>query len=175
MSLFLSIMRTLGSVFVILVFCFLSVAAQDARPQFEDYKVSRYQGRVHLPKWIQRSSSGEWRDDAGKLVDPPEVNFAGKYYIGSHSCRTGCRYYTMTDLSSGRELKALFPFSTVEPPPKTRDGSEYLTILYYQADSKMLVAQYLIDLGRECRERAFLFENGRVKPITKTRRSCSTF
>ncbi len=170
-------MKTSGAVFVILFFCFLSIAAQDARPRFEYYKVSRYQGRVHLPKWIQRSSSGEWRDDAGKLEDPPEVNFAGRYYIGVHSCGTGCRYYTMTDLSSGRELKALFPFSTAEPPPKTRDGFEYLAILYYQADSKLIVAQYLIDLGQrsECRERAFVVENGRVKPITKTRRSCSTF
>lgn len=170
-------MKTLGSGFVILLSCFLSVAAQDARPRFDDYKVSHYQGRVHVPKWIQRSSSGEWRDDAGKLVDPPEVNFAGKYYIGAHSCGTGCRYYTMTDLSSGRELKALFPFSTAEPLPKTHDGFEYLTTLHYQADSEMIIAQYLIDLGQrsECRERAFLFRNARIKPITKTRRTCSTF
>jgi len=171
-------MKTLGIAFVLSMFCVLSVAAQDKLPRFEDYAVSLYQGKLHVPKWIRHVGSSEWRDEAGKLVEPPDVNFAGKYYVGRHSCGTGCRYYTLTDLSSGRELDSLYLFATVEPPPKTTDGHEYLTVLYYRADSKVIVAQYLIDpLQRpeQCRERRFIFERGKVKPITKTRRSCTTF
>jgi hypothetical protein len=171
-------MKSLGQAIFLLIICVFSISAQDNLPRFEDYAVSLYQGNTHLPKWIRRGSNDEWRDDLGKLVDSPEVNFAGKYFIAAHSCGTGCRYYTLTDLSSGRELKALDHFTTAEPPPKTSDGYEYLTILYYRANSKLLVAQYLVDLkrGREqCRERDFLFENGKLKPITGTRRKCREF
>ncbi len=171
-------MKSLGQAIFLSIICVFSISAQDNPPRFEDYEVSLYRGNTHLPKWIRRGSEDEWRDDLGKLVDSPEVNFAGKYFVAAHSCGTGCRYYTLTDLSSGRELKALDDFTTAEPPPKTSDGYEYLTILYYRHNSKMLVAQYLVDLkqGREqCRERAFLFENGKLKPITKTRRKCREF
>ncbi len=147
-------------------------------PRFENYKVPLYQGKIHLPKWIKRVSDDEWRDNLGKLVEPPNINFGGKYFVAVHSCGTGCRYYTLTDLSSGRELKALDDFTTAEPPPKTSDGFEYLTVLYNRPDSKMLVAQYNVDLRQgksQCRERAFLFEDGKFKPITKTKYRCGKF
>lgn len=172
-------MKSLGQAIFLLIICVLSIPAQQkSLPRFENYEVSLYQGKVHLPKWIRRASEGEWRDDLGKLVASPEVNFAGRYFVAAHSCGTGCRYYTMTDLSSGRKLEALNNFAAAEPPPKTPDGYEYLTILYYRSNSKMLVAQYLVDLknGRnQCREQTFLFANGKLKPITKTRRNCRKF
>lgn len=172
------LVKTFGQAIFLLAIFVLSIAAQNDLPRFEDHNVSLYRGDAHLPKWISRGNEGEWRDDLGKLVDSPEVNFAGKYFAAVHSCGTGCRYYTLTDLSSGRELKALDIFTTAEPRPRTSDGFEYLTILYYRYDSKMLVAQYLVDLkrGREqCRERSFLFHNGRLKPISKTSRKCREF
>src|SRR6185295_16216671 len=62
-----------------------SVESIKAAPVFEDYNVSPYQGEVHPPEWI-RQENGEWRDDLGKLVEPPRVNFAGKYFMEVHGC-----------------------------------------------------------------------------------------
>jgi len=107
----------------LLLLCLLAGAAfaQQALPRFEDYQVPVYHGATRPPKWA-RHIDGVWRDNLNKLVEPPQVNFAGKYCIAVHSCGTGCRYYTLTDLSSGRDLKVLDRFAAAEPPPKTRDG-----------------------------------------------------
>lgn len=150
----------------------------DTLPRFEDYSAPPYHGVIHQPKWIHHGSSDEWRDDLGKLVNDPQINFAGRYFICVHSCGTGCRYYTLTDLSSGRDLDLLEMFATAEPTPRLRDGREYLTELFSRPDSKMLVAQYHIGLYQgeeECRERVFLFDGGKLKPITGTLRGCRKF
>jgi hypothetical protein len=153
-----------------------SLAAQSSS-RFEDYGVSVYAGPIHQPKWIRHISGDEWRDNLGKLVDPPEVNFAGKYFVAVHSCGTGCRYYTMTDLSSGRGLELLKDFGAAEPPPKTRDGYPYLTDLITRSHSKLLVAQYHVELreGEECRERAFVFDGEKITPVNNTRRTCTQY
>jgi hypothetical protein len=139
-------MKVFAQILFLIVFCNLLISAQQKiSPRFEDYKVSK---------------------------------FARKYYVVAHSCGTGCRYYTMTDLSSGRELDLLNAFASTEPLPKTSDGREYLTILYYRYNSKLLIAQYLVDFDSEkekCRERSFLFEGGKLKPITKIKYKCSKF
>ena len=150
----------------------------DTLPRFEDYPAAPYRGAIHTPKWIHHNSNGTWRDALSKLVGDPEINFAGKYFICEHSCGTGCRYYTLTDLSSGRDLNLLEMFATAEPTPKTRDGREYLTELFSRPDSRMLIAQYHIGMyqcDRECRERVFLFDGRGFKPITGTRRGCRKF
>ena len=84
----------------------------------------------------------------------------------------------MTDLSSGHELNLLEDFDSAgEPPPKTRDGYEYVTDLVTRANSKMFVAQYRIFVphGEECRERTFIFDGGKIAPITGTRRTCTQY
>jgi hypothetical protein len=169
-------MKILTHIIFLFIVCTTVSAQQKNSPRFEDYKISLFKGKIHTPKWIKKISDGEWRDDLGKLVESPEVNFAGKYYVAAHSCGTGCRYYTMTDLSSGRELELLDNFASTEPLPKTSDGRQYLTILYYRYNSRLLIAQYLVDFDSEkekCRERAFLFEGGKLKPITKIKYKCS--
>jgi len=79
----------------------------------------------------------------------------------------------MTDLSSGRELELLKDFAAGEPTPKTRDGYPYITDLETRANSKLLVAHYLIQAphGDDCRERAFVLNNGKITPVTGTRRT----
>ncbi len=154
----------------------LQVTSQTS-PRFEDYEVVIYKGAIHRPKWIRRAADDEWRDELGKLVEPPEINFAGKYFISVHSCGTGCRYYTLTDLSSGRELDLLKDFRAAEPPPTTREGYPYVTDLVTRANSKLLVAQFRVvaPRGEECRERAFILEGKKLTPVTNTRRSCTDY
>ncbi|HEV8525600.1 MAG TPA: hypothetical protein VGQ71_13975, partial [Terriglobales bacterium] len=94
----------LSTLFLVLFVLSTSLRA-DVLPQFEDYEVPLYRGAIHPPKWIRHVAGDEWRDDLGKTVDPPEVNFAGRYFIAMHSCGTGCRYYTLTDLSSSRDIE----------------------------------------------------------------------
>ena len=154
----------------------LQVTCQTS-PRFEDYEVAIYRGAIHSPKWIRRAADADWRDELGKLVEPPEINFAGKYFISVHSCGTGCRYYTLTDLSSGRELDLLKDLGATEPPRTTRKGYPYVTDLVTRANSKLLVAQFRVETprGEECRERAFILEAEKLTPVTNTRRSCANY
>jgi len=166
------------SITLLLIFLGLTLHVIGQRPpRFEDYEVAIYRGRIHRPKWIRRVADDEWRDEASKLSDPPQINFAGKYFVAVHSCGTGCRYYTMTDLSSGKELDLLKDFSVREPPPKTRAGFLYLTDLLTRANSRLLVAQFRVQSprGEECSERAFILERERLTPVTNTRRSCTKY
>ena len=83
----------------------------------------------------------------------------------------------MTDLTSGRALDLLKDFGAAETPPKTRDGYSYLTDLITRANSKLLVAQYHVELrdGEECRERAFVFDGEKIAPVNNTRRTCTQY
>jgi hypothetical protein len=171
-------MRVIVAIVVSLLFsCLTPSSTPQSATRFEDYVVPVYTGAVQRPKWIRHVLGNEWRDKLGKLVEPPAVNFAGKYFVSVHSCGTGCRYYTMTDLSSGRELSLLDNFSAGEAPPKTREGYSYVTDLVTRANSKLVVAQYRIDSvhGKECRERAFVFDRGKLTPATGTRRTCRQY
>ncbi|WP_224005267.1 hypothetical protein [Paraburkholderia tropica] len=154
-------------------------AADDAGvPKFSDYPSVVYTGRLHIPSYYVKSD-GIWRDDMGKAVSPPRVNFAGKYYIGLHSCGTECRYYTLSDLDTGNDSKALDMFSSDgAEPTKTSDGRTYVTDLISRPDSRLVIAQYQIDetAGRpaECRERMFLLSDDgeKASPVTKTLNGC---
>ncbi len=168
-------------IFLILLSC-CSFLAQDKLPRFEDYQVSVYTGKMCLPEWARREKDDCWRDQLGKCIgEHPEVNFSGKYFAIVHSCGTSCRYFTLTDLSTGRELKALDMFGSGESPSRTRNGLEYLTGIVTRPNSRLLIAQYEIQQiqrsveNSECRERSFLFDGERLKPITSTRRSCRKF
>jgi hypothetical protein len=74
-------------------------------------------------------------------------------------------------------------FGSAEPAPTTRDGHEYIVDLFYRPFSKLVVAQYRVNLGndadgrrkKECRERSFLFDGKALKAITKTVLSCRSF
>ena len=171
-------MRVMVTIAVSLLFsCLTPSLTTQSATRFEDYQVPVYTGAVRRPEWIHHVRGNEWRDNLGKLVEPPEVNFAGKYFVSVHSCGTGCRYYTMTDLSSGRDLDLLEDFNAGEPPPRTREGYSYVTDLVTRANSKLLVAQYHVEVpgGEECRERAFVLEGKKITPITNTRRTCAQY
>jgi hypothetical protein len=98
------------------IFFWAALSQQAALPcdavthQFSDYPIAVYAGTLHIPNYYVNSGD-VWRDDMGKEVAPPNVNFAGKYYIGLHSCGTQCRYFTLSDLTTGNESRALDMFS----------------------------------------------------------------
>src|ERR1700752_2563110 len=143
-------------------------------PQFEAYRVKIYKGRIHNPEWIRHVSGDEWRDQVDKFVGPPEINFAGKYFIAIHGGGSYCRYYTLTDLSSGRDLDILIKFMSDQP----RAGEPSDTELVTRANSKLLVAQFYVRSssgGEKCRQRAFVLEGKTLRPITKTQRSCTKY
>lgn len=147
-------------------------------PKFEDFPAAKHPGPWMLPKGVRRVSANEWRNENGKLIEPPKVNFAGKYTIILNSCGAGCRYYTLTDLSTGRDLTTLSVFAAAEPPPTTKEGFTYVTDLVGRATSNMLVAQYQVETktaGIECRERVFVFESEKLRPVTNTKKGCSSF
>lgn len=106
------------------------------------------------------------------------VNFAGEYYLVAHSCGTGCRYYTLSNLRTGGEVDEVSMFDAGEPAPHTRDGHTYVPILFFKPDSKLLIAQYALDVDKptqtnRCRQRYFVFKNGTFKAISKTFPSCT--
>ena len=123
-------------------------------------------------------TDGIWRDNREKAVGEPKVNFAGRYWVALHSCGAECRYYSMLDLSTGVESRALDMFSTTEPPSKTRDGNSYITSLETRAQSKLLIAHYHVTLNssgaEECRERVFVLKKFSLIPVTKTKIGCTT-
>jgi hypothetical protein len=149
-----------------------------AYPKFEDFPVSRHPGPFTLPKGVRRVNENEWRNELGKLVDPPRLNLAGKYAVVLNSCGSSCRYYTLTDLTSGRDLSVLNVFASAEPRPVTKEGFPYVTDLVTRMNSAMLVAQYHVKtetVGIECRERIFVLDNEKLRPISNTKIGCSSF
>lgn len=165
----------LKAILISIVFPLLAVS-QQRPPSFETYPASVYTGKIHNPKWIKKYGES-WRDDLGKIVEVPEINFAGRYYIAVHSCGTGCRFYTLTDLATGKELDALSVFSTGEPPPKTKDGFPYFSILYFKPNSRLLVAQYEIEsaTATACRERFFVLEKKQLVVVQNKNLECRKF
>jgi len=172
--------RKIAGVFVVYALLGASVLAQtpQERPKFSDYPAILYKGPLRIPSYYVKTGD-VWRDDMGKEVAPPTINFAGKYHLGLHSCGAECRYFTLSDLSTGQDTKALDMFSSDgEKPSKTTDGRTYITGLLSHADSTMVVAQYHIDESdshpSECRERIFVLDsNGRkLTPVTGTINGC---
>lgn len=155
-----------------------SAHASAQYPKFEDFPVIKPLEPWILPRDIHHISTNEWKNANGKLIEPPKVNFAGKYVIILNSCGTSCRYYTLTDLSTGRDLNTLRMFGSKKPPATTKEGFPYVTHLVGRSGSSMLVAQYQIETKtakRDCRELVFVFENEKLRPITHTKKSCSLF
>jgi hypothetical protein len=156
-----------------LLICSITVFAQQKKnPKFNDFKVKVYSGKIKNPKWAKRISKDEWRDETGNFYasNAPQVNFAGKYYITFHSCGTSCIYYNFTDLSTGKELDDMGVFGYGDEATKTPDGFDYTSDIFYQKDSKLLIAQFTLEKNEKvvgCRQRAFIFENNKLSPYDK--------
>ncbi len=165
---------------VSLVFLKPLVAQKDVPvPQFNQFPVGVYHGHNKIPREFRRDTDGLWIDDSGKPAITPRVNFAGEYFLAAHSCGTCCRSYTLSNLRTGGEIRRVSMFDASEPPPTTRDGHTYLPILFFKPDSRLLIVQYQYDLctpveHKKCRQREFVFEDGRFRSLSKNLQSCTS-
>lgn len=145
--------------------------------QFTSFPVS-FIDTARVPEGYGLDHGGTWRDRMGKHVRDPVVNFAGRYHLGLHSCGAGCRYYTLIDLTSGADLSSVVEmFGSMDPPSRTSDGFIYVTDLLSRPDSRLLVAQYILDVpsGEGCRERLYVFDGGMLRAISTTRLFCESW
>ncbi|WP_321812590.1 MULTISPECIES: hypothetical protein [unclassified Burkholderia] len=146
--------------------------------KFSNYSTPIYTGKLKIPDYYKKTDDG-WRDDEGKLVDTPNINFAGKYFIGRHSCGTECIYYSLSDLTTGKDYNYLDMFSSGgDTPTRTRDGRRYFTELISMASSRLLIAKYHISAspGRseECKQKEFELNNsGKISPTSKNTARCN--
>lgn len=148
-------------------------AANPPIPKFTDYPAEIYSGGWMLPSSIKQDGD-MWRDNMGKMVPPPSINTAGKFYIAAHSCGTSCRYYTLTDLSNGRPSQALRLFSSQHASSKSsKIGHVTIVDLITHPESFLVLARsYSETTDRQlphCLARYFvLSDDGKfIKPITK--------
>jgi|SRR5579859_1447640 len=157
-----------------------SLAAQkDSQAfQFNQFPVDVYHGHLKIPREFHKDRDGLWVDESGKPTFAPRVNFAGEYYLAVHSCGTCCRYYTLDNLRTGGEIGRVRRFDAGDPAPTTKDGHTYVPILFFKPDSRLLIVQYELDLctpveRNQCRQRYFVFEDGRFRSISKIMPSCT--
>ncbi|MBU9641860.1 hypothetical protein [Burkholderia gladioli] len=143
------------------------------KEDFSQYSAKVFTGNLVIPKYYEKTDYG-WRDDEGKSVDNPHVNFAGKYFIGRHSCGTECIYFSLSDLTTGKDYNTLDMFSSGgDSPTRTRDGRRYLTELVTKPDSRLLIARYHISasasLPEECKEKEFVLDDKSGKVIATSK------
>jgi hypothetical protein len=167
--------------FTLLAFVLAGARAAKSQPrqyQFEQFPVQVFKGRIQTPKGVHKESTGEWRDENGKMINDLAVNFAGEYWLIAHSCGTGCRGYSLLNLRTGADVHAIRMFDSGEPRPVTSDGHPYLTVLYTRRDSRLLIAEYHLDFGdpnrqETCRQRYYLLEGHHLRPLSKTFPFCT--
>ena len=147
-------------------------SGQTRQFQFEQFPAKVYQGPIHLPDGLHKDEQGDWRDENEKWVHPPEITFAGEYYLTAHGCGTGCRYHELESLRTGVTIPGISRFDAPEQRPVTKDGLPYLTMLYYKPNGSLLIAEYHLDFDdpdkvETCRQQYFVLEKGRLKAISK--------
>lgn len=159
--------------------CGVGYAKEETRPAFSEFAVSLFQGKLRIPLYYRKGADG-WRDDLGKLVEAPHVNFAGRYFAAAHSCGANCRYFTLSDLTTGQDSPALNLFDIDESHRAvTNDGRYYITELITRPNSFLLVARYHIESDgtheAECRERFFTLapDAEKVLPASRTFSNCT--
>lgn len=167
---------------------------------FDQYKAEIYQDEFNLPVEYYKNSKGVseidtiksiikdkngfyWRNNGfSDITEPVAINFSGRFYLTEYGCGTQCSYDALIDLKSGKyiSVEGFDPGFKVEEKEEsmsydyTDDGKKFYTTKIFQPDSIMLVEQYEFeDTKYGCRERTFVFENNKFRPISKLSYSCS--
>ena len=132
---------------------------------FSKYEVSISNSPIKTPSGFIKKEN-IWVDNLDKRINPPEINFAGEYYIALHSCGYECRYYTLHNLITGMDLtNKIDRFASTEPDPNLAPNQVYFIKLYFRPNSSLLIARYYkrldIDKGDESnyKDCLYLFKN----------------
>lgn len=132
---------------------------------FSKYEVSISNSPIKTPSGFIKKEN-IWVDNLDKRINPPEINFAGEYYIALHSCGYECRYYTLHNLITGMDLtNKIDRFASTEPDPNLAPNQVYFIKLYFKPNSSLLIARYYkrldIDKGDESnyKDCLYLFKN----------------
>lgn len=130
---------------------------------FNKFLVNIYHGKIIPPKgYVQKNDI--WFDDLGKAVNPPTINFAGRYNLGLHSCGYGCRYYTLTNLADGKDFSDIL--ENFVSSPENDKKNNYFIELFSQPDSNLLLARYYktpeSEIFQDC---YFIFDNNKIRKI----------
>lgn len=151
--------------------------SQTRQFQFEQYPAKVYEGPIKVPARLHKDKDG-WKDEDGRGIALPSVGFAGEYYLPVQSCGTGCRFYSLVNLRTGVGIPEISMFDSGDPLPRTKNGHPYLTELFYRPNSRLLIAEYHLDFDNPhktetCRQRYFVFEDRKIRPISKTFPFCT--
>lgn len=144
--------------------------ASNAPPTFADYRVE-YVNRsfsLRVP-----STGNKWMDERMAINGQVQPNFAGRFYFATGGCGTSCRFYRLFDLTTGKEYPV--PFGGEQ---ETKSGESYTTLLEFEKDSMLIRAIYGVFLksgGQECRQRFFLFREGKLSSVSQTTRTVHDF
>lgn len=128
---------------------------------FEDFEIARDTNATKTPSAFTLSE-GVWRNSAGKLVRPVEVNLGSHHYLTVNGCGTGCRFYSLFDLSTGRENRFTTRFDRPEG-----SKSAWVSDVITRAGSRLIIEQQHEFDGDRCREWLFEFDvkTSKVHPL----------
>lgn len=145
--------------------------------RFDNYRVEIFRGKYLPSENMEKDSKGYFiQITSGKIYYELGPNFGGKYFITTGGCGTGCRWFSMNDLTNGKPIDAIRMFQGDENN-FTKDGFQYVIDMHHKPSSNLLIVQYQLmntpEKISDCRERSFVFQDNKFVPIDKTYYSCS--
>lgn len=109
---------------------------------FSQHPSQSFEGKYTIPPTYQLQSNGwEYRDENNLSIGEIKANFAGKFCIILHPCGSGCRFYSLLDLESGREnYEILSDFNTT---PDEREKPS-IDALISRKESNLLIVRFFL-------------------------------
>lgn len=131
---------------------------------FNQYPSQNFEGKYTIPPAYQLQSNGqEYRDENNLSIGEIKANFAGKFCIILHPCGSGCRFYSLLDLESGREnYEILGDFNTT---PDEREKPS-IDVLISRKESKLLIVRSFFK-DNSYKQSFYLLENKNGKNSLK--------
>lgn len=131
---------------------------------FTHYPSQSFEGKYTIPPTYQLQSNGwEYRDENNLSIGEIKANFAGKFCIILHPCGSGCRFYSLLDLESGREdYEILSDFNTT---PDEREKPS-IDVLISRKESNLLIVRSFFE-DNSCKQSFYLLENKNDKNSLK--------
>jgi len=114
-------------------------AQEKAEPQFNDFPVSVWSGKVAAPNLKSHPMARKFRTMLREQVKDEGINFAGHYTLASAGCGTGCSITGIVDARTGSVYfpREFFGWTIIVGDYDFPDGEDQRM---FRPDSKMLRA-----------------------------------